>query len=934
MMIPIALVLLAALLPEGIEPPKSLDPALTVELVAAEPQIVTPVGIAVDDRGRVLVIESHTHFRPKDYDGPPADRIRSFADRDGDGTFETVETIFEGTRHTMGLAVERDGSLLVATRNAVFRLRRDEDGHVVGREDLARLETPGDYPHNGLAGFAIDLDGTISFGFGENLGASYTLIGRDGTTLTGGGEGGNVYRMRPDGSKLARVATGFWNPFHQALDPFGRLFAVDNDPDARPPCRLLHVVEGGDYGFRFRNGRRGLHPFTAWDGELPGTLPMAAGTGEAPSGLIVYESDNLPDAYRGTILATSWGDHRIERYRLEPHGASVRGVYSPVIQGGNTFRPVGIAVAPDGSLFITDWVDRSYELHGKGRIWRIRARDARPRAEPADSDARLAHADRGIREAEVLRLAGTDAGKARLGSVLGDASRAPRTRALALMALLASGDRDEALRKVLSDSNPELRALALRKLPGGWVNAKALSGPSNPAEVRAEALRRLDDRSARDVIRVGLADADAFIRQAAIGAAARSLARDDLETLAHDPEPSVRAGALVALREVCREGCQEVLTNALKDADPTVRLVAMQWAAEADRRDVRDALRDSLHAGPVTERLFAAYCVAVNRLTSDSGRANPGEETPSQALAARLALDATLPGGLRARAVRAIEARSRELSPDGLAALLGANDPAVRIEAVRLLARRGDTEPLAALARATDEPDALRAEAVAGLAEDADDHRDLLLSLAADAPPPARRQAARSLRGLSLTDAERRRLGEAGVADLLEPGRSAPELDAEPFFATPGDADEGRRVFFHPKGPGCFRCHRVEGTGERIGPDLSTLGRSTDPRRILESIVTPGREIAPQYTAWRIARRDGTIAVGQIVEDRGSVQVYADAQGARFEVPESEVEERAPLPNSIMPDDLVKSMTLQELRDLVEFLKDPGRAEVPASAGP
>ena len=85
------------------------------------------------------------------------------------------------------------------------------------------------------------------------------------------------------------------------FDAFGRLFAVDNDPDSRPPCRLLHIVEGGDYGYRFRNGRKGLHPFTAWNGELPGTLGMVAGTGEAPSGIVAYESKNLPADYRGAL---------------------------------------------------------------------------------------------------------------------------------------------------------------------------------------------------------------------------------------------------------------------------------------------------------------------------------------------------------------------------------------------------------------------------------------------------------------------------------------------------------------------------------------------------------------------------------------------------------------------------------------------------------
>ena len=259
---------------------------------------------------------------------------------------------------------------------------------------IVRLDTKGDYPHNGLSGFAFDYAGKVYFGLGENLGADYRLIGHDGTTFSGGGEGGNIYRCQPDGTQLERVATGFWNPFHVAFDVFGRLFAVDNDPDSRPPCRLLHIVDGGDYGYRFRNGRKGLHPFTAWNGELPGTLGMVAGTGEAPSGVIAYESDNLPEDYRGTLLVTSWGDHRIEQYRLEPHGASFRSVMKPVVVGGDDFRPVGIAAAPDGSLYISDWVDKSYDLHGKGRIWRLRNRSAIPVARARRRDP-LATASRG-----------------------------------------------------------------------------------------------------------------------------------------------------------------------------------------------------------------------------------------------------------------------------------------------------------------------------------------------------------------------------------------------------------------------------------------------------------------------------------------------------------------------------------------------------------
>src|SRR5438445_8862514 len=99
------------------ESPKAMDGRLMIERFAAEPDIVTPTGIAVDARGRVLVVESHTHFRPKGYEGPPADRIRTFEDTDGDGRADKIGKFFEGTQWTMNLGIHPDGSVYVATRN-------------------------------------------------------------------------------------------------------------------------------------------------------------------------------------------------------------------------------------------------------------------------------------------------------------------------------------------------------------------------------------------------------------------------------------------------------------------------------------------------------------------------------------------------------------------------------------------------------------------------------------------------------------------------------------------------------------------------------------------------------------------------------------------------------------------------------------------------
>src|SRR5262245_21147027 len=255
--------------------PKGADDRLVVTLFAAAPDIVQPVNIVCDARGRLLVIESHTHFRPANYKGPKHDRIRVLEDTDGDGKADRFTTYFEGTTATMDIALHPDGSIYLAMRNEIVRLRDTKgDGNADKKERIVFLDTKGNYPHNGLSGLEFDSKGNLCFGMGENLGESYKLIGSDGATIaSSGGEGGNIFSCTADGKKLRRVATGFWNPFGVCTDIFGRVFAVDNDPDAMPPCRLLHIVEGGDYGYQFRYGRSGRHPFQSWNGQLPGTLP-------------------------------------------------------------------------------------------------------------------------------------------------------------------------------------------------------------------------------------------------------------------------------------------------------------------------------------------------------------------------------------------------------------------------------------------------------------------------------------------------------------------------------------------------------------------------------------------------------------------------------------------------------------------------------------
>lgn len=824
-------------------PPKSPDGSVKIALVAAEPTIVTPIGATIDAHGRLLVIESNSHFRPKDYHGPATDRILLFEDPAQAGTSAHATTFFEGQNLLMNLAADRDGSVVVSSRDEVFRLTPDPaHGAAPRKKTLAHLDTQATYPHDGLAGLTLGANGQVYFAIGENLGAPWTLIGADGKSIHETTGSGCIFRVDRNGNGLVRVARGLWNPFGLGMDPSGQLWAVDNDPDGRPPSRLLQVTPGGDYGFEFRYGRTGLHPLQAWDGELPGTLGMVSGVGEAPCSVRPLGGD---------LLVTSWRDHQIERYTLTPRGAGYTASMTPILVGGPDFRPVCLAPAPDGSVYVTDWGSGSYQINGRGRIWR-------------------------------MTFAHPTAGNASGQGTVSAAHRSQPTDTVAWARSLQESREVAPLLAALGSNDPIVRA-------------SAQFGLSQTPDAQ----------------------------------------KVDWSTL---KLPEQRIGFLAALLWRGAD-VRPFINDALSDPNARVREMGVRAVTEQNIKSARSQIEKMLGSSVMTPRLVSMIAAAIAQLDGDPAARVSSSKVDSLLLSKLNADDTSV--STKAVLLRMLPANRGAVSLGELQTLLKSASPVLQLEVVRHLSDMTDAGRFPLLARIAQDPaydNSIRAEALLGLGNDAAAQADLLMKFAQGSDSALREEALRSLRSdaPNLSAAQKQQLEQIArqypkdgdmVARLLghAPAERPADHDIDAWEKilkqARGNPDAGRRIFFSPSGPACFRCHTIEGRGRSIGPDLTMIGHSQDPRHVLESILDPSREIAPLYTYWHITTKNGQQIDGMLLRRDGQEhEVYVDASGQEIKVNAGDVTDRKIRKESVMPEGLVQALTDQELRDLVAML--------------
>jgi len=164
-----------------------------------------------------------------------------------------------------------------------------------------------------------------------------------------------------------------------------------------------------------------------------------------------------------------------------------------------------------------------------------------------------------------------------------------------------------------------------------------------------------------------------------------------------------------------------------------------------------------------------------------------------------------------------------------------------------------------------------------------------------------------------------------GAGEILLPlpkaagGRSLPPV-AE-LLKREGDPNQGERVFFRQSDNACGSCHRAQGQGTWLGPDLSTIGTKYGKDELLRSILDPSAAIGYSYRAVVVALADGRVVTGLPVEESPERLVLKTAEGERIAIAAGEIEERKSSDVSLMPDNLVQTMTDAELVDLLAYLE-------------
>lgn len=477
-----------------------------VELVAAEPDVVNPVALFIDEQGRYWITESVEY--PRREPGPGRDRIKVLEDTDGDGRVDRATLFAEGLNIPSGIAVGYGGVWVANAPDILFLQDTDGDGQADRREVIVtgfgRSDT-----HELPNSFTWGPDGWL-YGLNGVFNHCHVRYPQSNPNYTPDHPGWQftcaLWRIHPRTREFQVFAEGTSNPWGIAVNETGDFFLSACVID-----HLWHIVETGYY---IRQG--GPYP--------PHTWPIRSIVNHqhqkaAYCGITWFDSDCYPEEYRkvlymgnihGGCINADLVERRGATYQGKPHpgftpqsGAWDHDEYGTIARIGDPqnpkladfltandpwFMPVVQTTGPDGCLYILDWYDRYHCYQDanadpagiereRGRLYRVVYRGhqrRRPDNLGARSNAELVSLLDGPNEyvrATARRLLGErltseSAEAAQLAAVARDETAAVdrRLRHLWTLAAVEGGLTEDLLGKLLDSSQPDLRAWGVRLL--------------------------------------------------------------------------------------------------------------------------------------------------------------------------------------------------------------------------------------------------------------------------------------------------------------------------------------------------------------------------------------------------------------------------------------------------------------------------------------
>ncbi len=466
---------------------------LQASLAASEPMLKSLTNIDIDHKGRIWACEV-VNYRKHKNDRAEGDRILILEDTNQDGIVDKSKVFYQGRDIDSALGLCVLGNRVIVSAAPYVWEFIDENGDDVPDSKRALLTKTGDPQHDhSVHSFVFGPDGKMVFNYGNTGHRLCDTNGnpikdRWGREINDAGKPyrqGMVFRCNEDLSDMEVLGHNFRNNYEISVDSFGTLWQSDNDDDGNRATRINFVMEFGNYGYTDESNGAGWQvERTNWEPEIPrrhwhlndpGVVPNVLITGAgSPTGITVYEGSLLPERFRNQVIHCDAGPNVVRSYIAKPDGAGYSATIENVAVGefDKWFRPADVCVAPDGSLFVSDWYDPGVGGHNmvdmeRGRLFRIAPPGTKYSVPKFDLTTAAGAVEALRNPCNSVRFMAYQALVKMKGSAVSELNKLaadsnPRLRARALWLLAKIGDAKQVVQQAAKDSDSNVRITGIR----------------------------------------------------------------------------------------------------------------------------------------------------------------------------------------------------------------------------------------------------------------------------------------------------------------------------------------------------------------------------------------------------------------------------------------------------------------------------------------